>query len=143
MSYTIQEQKSGREPEDNWNQGLSSVFFSSGLVFHLLSDKKCGWQHSLSTHLTASAMQNERGRMVFVPVSKIPEKDIGWLGYGIRRSGSLTIKVRKGRWFNKVFEKEHGYTINIYMLHIEIVSINIGIHAKTQKYHILCSLTWN
>ena len=47
------------------------------------------------------------------------------------------INVRKGRWFNKVFEKENGYIINIYMLHIEIVSINIHIHAQNQKYHIL------
>ena len=137
MSYTIQEQKSGREPEDNWNQRRLSVFFSSGLVFHLLHDKKHECQHSLSTHLTASAIQNERRKMVFVPISKIPEKDTDWPGYGIRRSGSLMINVRKGRWFNKVFEKENGYIINIYMLHIEIVSINIHIHAQNQKYHIL------
>ena len=83
--------------------------FPLWLMFHLLHDKKHGCQHSLSTHLTASAIQNERRRMVFVPVSKIPEKDSDWPGYGIRRSGSLTINVRKGRWFNSVWKGKWLY----------------------------------
>ena len=106
-------------------------------MFHLLRDKKHGCQHSLSIHLTASAIQNERRRMVSVSVSKIPEKDSDWPGYGIRRSGSLTINVRKGRWFNKVFEKENGYTINIYMLHMEIISINTHSCRKPKIPHFL------
>ena len=96
-----------------------------------------GCQHSLSIHLTASAIQNERRRMVSVSISKIPEKDSDWPGYGIRRSGSLTINVRKGRWFNKVFEKENGYTINIYMLHMEIISINTHSCRKPKIPHFV------